>query len=269
MPEYLPLGAALVLVAFAERGWRKRPLRRETDAMACRIMWTITAVGLGLSLAIWAAVLLIEPSLFGAAMWIGGLAWLLATVATGRFAMWPVAWRVADSGVPGGALPAAVLWGASACVWFGVFRLVGAVINLATGIVDIPLDALLFLLGGFGVLERSRGWRICLVVLWASIGLVGLVLMGQSLLAIGGVGRAPVLRAGTSELDSPGLAVVFGCVLGLIGLSLATTLCGASVRGWCVGRTQAGNACAKCGYNLKGIENKVCPECGVDARPAS
>lgn len=267
MIELLPLGAAFVLLALAERGWRKRPFRRETDAIASRIMWTITAVGLGLCLAVWTAVMLIEPSLVGATIWINGLAWLLATAAAGRFAMWPVAWRIADSGVPGGALPAAVLWGASACVWFGVLRLVGAVVNLATGIVDIPLDALLFLAGGLGVLERSRGWRIFLVVLLVWIGVVGLVLMGKSLQAIGGMGRGPVLRAGSSELDSPGLAVVFGCVLGLTGLSLAVTLCGASVRGWCVGRTRAGNACAKCGYNLKGIENKVCPECGTEARP--
>lgn len=268
MLHFLPFAAAIVLVLLAERNWQKRPLRRETDAIAYRVMWTITAIGLASGVAMWAAVLLIEPSLVGGRVWVGGLAWLLATVAAGKFAMWPVAWRIAESGVPDGDLPSPVLWAASACVWFGIFRLVGAAINWTMAIPDIPLDALLFLFGGSGVLERSRGWRICLLVLWGMVGLVGLGMMASALLAIGGVGRGPVLRAGSSELDSPALAVVFAAAMALIGLTLAAALAGVSVREWCTVRSQTGDACPKCGYNLAGLEGKGCPECGMNG-PAS
>lgn len=267
MLDALPLGVAVVLVLLADRCWRKRPLRRETDAAVSRVLWAITGIGLGLSLAVWAAVSLIEPSLLGEGVWIVAAAWLLGIVAAGRFAMWPVAWRVAESGVSGGALPAAVLWAASACVWFGMLRLVGTPINLASGIVDVPIDALLFLFGGTGVLERSRGWRVCMTVLWGAFGLIGLVLMAKVLFSMGGVGGSPVLRVGSSEILNPGLAMVFGGVLGLVGLTLAAALGGSSARGWCVGRTRTGLACAKCGYNLAGINDSTCPECGTSPQP--
>jgi hypothetical protein len=213
----------------------------------------------------WSSVLLIEPSLVGGRVWVGGLAWLLVMVAAGKLAMWPVAWRIAESGVPDGALPHAVVWTASVCVWFGILRLLGSVVNWTMGLPDIPVDALLYLLGGTGVLERSRGWRICMVVLWGLTGLVALGMMAQSLFALGGVGRGPVLRAGSAELESPGLAVVFSAGLALVGLPLAAALAGSSVRAWCVGPVRPDHACARCGYSLTGI-GAVCPECGTNSK---
>lgn len=268
MPELLPPFAALVLFAIAERGWRKRPLRRQTDAAACRIMWTITAAGLGLDVVIWVLAILIEPSLSPEQGLIRGLAWLVATVAAGRFAMRPVARRIADSGMASGMMPAVVLWGASVSVWCGVFGLVGAVIKLTTGNLTIPVLELLLLFGGLGVLERSNGWRICLLVLWGLTGLVGFVLLSSAWVSLAVWGHGPVVRVGSFEvMDSRGLAVVFGGGIALFGFTLATIMAGPSGRGWCVGRPRSGDTCTSCGFNLQGIEGNRCPECGLNSRP--
>lgn len=266
MLEFLPFAVAVALIYFAERNWKQRPIRRPTDGAVFRLLWTITAIALIVQVVLWTSIWLIDPSLVGGGAWIAALSWLLVTVAAGKFAMWPVAWRVAESGVEDGALPPAVLWGASACVWFGVLRLTGALVSLSMGMPDLAIDGLLFLFGGFSVLERSRGWRTGMVVLWGLFGLAGLLLMGKTLAAMAGAGTAPVMQAGSAELDSPGLALIFSAVLALAGLSIAAALGGSSARAWCTGRMRAGKACAGCGYNLIGIDATRCPECGNPVR---
>lgn len=222
-------------------------------------MWTISGASLGASVLLWIAAVMVEPSAAGGRAWIGFMAPALVTIAAGFFSIWPVAWRVAEWGPP----PTVVLWGASACVWFGVYRLTGTLVDLSSGIVNFPLDGLLLLFGGSGVLERSRGWRICAMAMWALIGLAGFYAVINSVLGAGFAGSPLVKRAGSSVVTNPGLTALIGAALGLVGLALAAILSGPEARAWCSGGARHEAACARCGYDLHGIEGTVCPECGV------
>ncbi len=244
------------MLLLALRSWSRRPDRYASDGQVLRVMASLSIAAVVFGTVVLISIGLVDPTAASGPTLFRGAGWVLATIASGFLCLWPVAWRVARTGLP----PVSVLWGASACVLAGTCRLLGMFINLASGIVDIPLDGLLLLFGGLGVLERSSGWRRCVTVIWGLVGLVGILCTGAAVLSAGGTG--PVLRAGTSELESHGLIAMVGTVAGLVGLTLSALLGGSSARAWCGGRP--GIACDGCGYDFRGLGvDMACPECGA------
>lgn len=263
MHSWLPLAAAVGLLVFADHAWKARPLRWPTDETAQRVVWILTLSGLALGVGVW-GVLALSDSAFRTTevVFVAVTSWFV-TLAAGRLAMWSVAWRIAEARVAPDALPKGVLWAASLCIWIGVLRMLGAAVGLLSLRIDIPLDGILLFFGGTSVLERSNGWRRCMVVVWALLAVVSIALFLQAALASFGVGQGPALRFGTVELPIPAVAVAISAVLVLFSTLLTSAFASEAARSWCTPRTADAPACPSCGYNLTGLDDPKCPECGA------
>ncbi len=146
----------------------------------------------------------------------------------------------------------------------GFLAILGFAINLARGSVLFePLPLCFF--AGRGLKRRSVGWRtFTLFVCWLVMISAGVVMISIPLTLLG-IGQAPVIRAGDLAIvldQTPHLLLAGGVVLvmGLCAFWAYRVLIEPSVQA--AFSTSPNENCKFCGYSLRGLSVRKCPECG-------